>query len=151
MFEVDNLSTWTSNHSNLDFLRQWELGNLKQFLYFNKIKMVEQHIRMIWDYIVMSNGVWTLKKLWSFRGGVFTVKRDPEKHTMRKLNAYWFNADCLNLIYKANKDAVIVVNQKNVLANLKITVKQALEIWTYLSFNWELQLFIPKDKFEKMY
>ena len=151
MFEVDNLSTWTSNHSNLDFLRQWELGNLKQFLYFNKIKMVEQHIRMIWDYIVMSNWVWTLKKLWSFRGGVFTVKRDPEKHTMRKLNAYWFNADCLNLIYKANKDAVIVVNQKNVLANLKITVKQALEIWTYLSFNWELQLFIPKDKFEKMY
>ena len=97
----------------------------------------------------MDNGVGTLKKLWSFRGGVFRVKRDPEKHTMRKLNAYWFNADCLNLIYKANKDAVILVIQKNVLAELKISVQKALEVWTYLSFNWELQLFIPKDRFDK--
>ena len=106
-------------------------------------------IKMIWDFIVMDNGVGTLKKLWSFRGGVFRVKRDPEKHTMRKLNAYWFNADCLNLIYKANKDAVILVIQKNVLAELKISVQKALEVWTYLSFNWELQLFIPKDRFDK--
>jgi len=106
-------------------------------------------IKMIWDFIVMDNGVGTLKKLWSFRGGTFTVKRDPEKHTMRKLNAYWFNADCLNLIYKANKDAVILVIQKNVLAELKISVQKALEVWTYLSFNWELQLFIPKDRFDK--
>ena len=106
-------------------------------------------IKMIWDFIVMDSGVGTLKKLWSFRGGVFRVKRDPERHTMRKLNAYWFNADCLNLIYKANKDAVILVIQKNVLAELKISVQKALEVWTYLSFNWELQLFIPKDRFDK--
>lgn len=108
-------------------------------------------IKMIWDTIVMDGGVWRLKKLWTFKGWTFTVKRDPEKHTMRKLNAYWFNADCLNLIYKANPDAIIRVNQKDVLADLTITVKKALEIWTYLSFNWELQLFIPKDKFEKVY
>lgn len=31
MFEMDNLSTWTSNHSNLDFLRQWELGKFNLF------------------------------------------------------------------------------------------------------------------------
>lgn len=111
--------------------------------------MVEQQIRMVWDTIVMSNGVWTLRKLWTFKGWVFRVKRDPEKHTMRKLNAYWFNADCLNLIYKAKPDAIILVSQKN--ADLKITVQNALEVWTYLSFNWELQLFIPKDKFEKCY
>ena len=108
-------------------------------------------IKMIWDYIVMDNGVWKFKKLWSFRGGVFRVKRDPEKHTMYKLRAYGFNADCLNLIYKANPDAIIRVNQKDVLADLTITVKKALEVWTYLSFNGELQLFIPKNLFDKVY
>lgn len=89
------------------------------------------------------------KKLGTFTSGVFRVKRDPEKHTMRKLNAYWFNADCLNLIYKAKPDAIILVNQKNVLTDLKITIAKALEVGTYLSFNWELQLFIPKDKFDR--
>ena len=108
-------------------------------------------IKMIWDTIVMDGGVWKFKKLWTFREGIFRVKRDPEKHTMRKLNAYWFNVDCLNMIYKANPDAKIEVNQKNVLSKLTITVKKALEIWTYLSFHWELQIFIPKDKFEKCY
>lgn len=108
-------------------------------------------IKMIWDTIVMDGGVWRLKKLWTFKGWTFTVKRDPEKHTMRKLNAYWFNADCLNLIYKANPESKIRVNQKDVLADLEISIKKALEVWTYLSFNWELQLFIPKDKFEKVY
>ena len=113
--------------------------------------MIKQEIKMIGDTIVMSNGVWTLKKLWTFKGWIFRVKRDPEKHTMRKLNAYWFNADCLNLIYKANKDAKILINQKDVLANLTITIEKALEVWTYLSFNGELQLFVPKDKFDKVY
>ena len=108
-------------------------------------------IKMIWDTIVMDGGVWRLKKLWTFKGWTFTVKRDPEKHTMRKLNAYGFNADCLNLIYKANPDAIIRVNQKDVLADLTITVKKALEVWIYLSFAGELQLFIPKDKFDKVY
>lgn len=99
----------------------------------------------------MDGGVWKLKKLWTFRGWIFRVKRDPEKHTMRKLNAYWFNVDCLNMIYKANPDAKIEVIQKNVLSKLTITVKNALEIWTYLSLNGELQIFIPKEKFEKCY
>lgn len=113
--------------------------------------MIKQEIKMIGDTIVMSNGVWTLKKLWTFKGWIFRVKRDPERHTMRKLNAYWFNADCLNLIYKANKDAKILINQKDVLANLTITIEKALEVWKYLSFNGELQLFVPKDKFDKVY
>ena len=99
----------------------------------------------------MDGGVWRLKKLWTFRGWIFRVKRDPEKHTMRKLNAYWFNADCLNLVYKANPDAVIDVTQKDIPSRLTITIKKALEVWTYLSFNGELQLFIPKDKFDKVY
>ena len=108
-------------------------------------------IKMIWDTIVMDGGVWKFKKLWTFKGWTFTVKRDPEKHTMHKLNAYGFNADCLNMIYKANPDAKIMIIQKNVLSKLTITIKKALEVWTYLSFNWELQLFIPKDKFDKVY
>lgn len=108
-------------------------------------------IKMIWDTIVMDGGVWRLKKLWTFRGWTFTVKRDPEKHTMRKLNAYWFNADCLNLIYKANPESKIKVNQKDVLADLEISIKKALEVWTYLSFNGELQLFVPKNLFDKVY
>ena len=108
-------------------------------------------IKMIGDTIVMDGGVWRLKKLWTFRGWIFRVKRDPEKHTMRKLNAYGFNADCLNLIYKANPESVIDITQKDIPSRLTITVKKALEVWTYLSFNWELQLFIPKDKFDKVY
>lgn len=99
----------------------------------------------------MDGGVWKFKKLWTFREGIFRVKRDPEKHTMRKLNAYGFNSECLNLIYKANKDAVILVNQKDVPADLRISLQKALEVWTYLTFNDELQLFIPKDKFEKWF
>ena len=108
-------------------------------------------IKMIWDTVIMDWGLWRLKKLWTFRGGVFRVKRDPEKHTMHKLNAYGFNADCLNLVYKANPDAVIDVTQKNIPSRLTISVKKALELWTYLSFNWELQLFIPKNLFDKVY
>ena len=99
----------------------------------------------------MDGGVGKLKKLWTFRGWIFRVKRDPEKHTMRKLNAYGFNADCLNLIYKANPESVIDITQKDIPSRLTITVKKALEVWTYLSFNGELQLFIPKDKFDKVY
>ena len=108
-------------------------------------------IKMIGDTIVMDGGVGKLKKLWTFRGWIFRVKRDPEKHTMRKLNAYGFNADCLNLIYKANPESVIDITQKDIPSRLTITVKKALEVWTYLSFNGELQLFIPKDKFDKVY
>lgn len=133
--------------SKFEFSSTMRTGKIQYFLYFNYADM----IKMIWDTIVMDGGVWRLKKLWTFRGWTFTVKRDPEKHTMRKLNAYWFNADCLNLIYKANKDAVILVIQKNMLSELKISVQKALEVWTYLSFNGELQLFIPKDKFDKVY
>lgn len=138
----------------MNFLVRKELGKFNTFYTLILCKM----IKMIWDTIVMDGGVWRfwysqsrLKKLWTFNGWTFTVKRDPEKHTMRKLNAYWFNADCLNLIYKANPDAKIVIIQKNVLSKLTITIKKALEVWTYLSFNWELQLFIPKDKFDKVY
>ena len=108
-------------------------------------------IKMIWDTIVMDGGEGKFKKLWTYKGKVFRTKRDPKKHIMRKLNAYGFNADCLNLIYKANPESKIRINQKDVLADLEISIKKALEVWTYLSFNGELQLFIPKDKFDKVY
>ena len=104
-------------------------------------------IKMIWDTIVMDGGGGKFKKLWTYKGKVFRTKRDPKRHIMRKLNAYWFNADCLNLIYKANKDSIIVVNEKY--TDLKISVQKALEVWTYLSFYWELQLFVPIEKFER--
>lgn len=104
-------------------------------------------IKMIWDTIVMDGGEGKFKKLWTYKGKVFRTRRDPQKHIMRKLNAYGFNADCLNLIYQANKDSIIVVNQKY--TDLKISVQKALEVWTYLSFYWELQLFVPIDKFER--
>lgn len=107
-------------------------------------------IKMIWDTIVMDGGVWRLKKLWTFSGGVFRVKRDPAKHTMRKLNAYGFNVDCLNMIFKANPESVIEVIEKDKPAKLTISVKKALEIWNYLSFNGELQLFVGKDKFNSV-
>lgn len=141
MFELDNLSTWTSNHSNLDFLRQWELGNLKQFLYYNKIKM--EQIKMIWDTVY----VWA-KKVWTYKNWHFITMRDPSKHTFIKLNAYWFNEAVLREIKKYDPDSLIHVKQKWTKIELKIRVWKALEIGTYLVFNWEKQVFIPKDKFE---
>ncbi len=106
-------------------------------------------IKMIWDFICMSKWVWTLKKLWSYRNWVFRVKRKPELHTMHKLDAYGFNAECLNMIYKANKNAIIEVNQYNTLYSLRITLQKALEVWVYLVFNWEKQIFIKKKDFDK--
>ena len=105
IFEVNNLSTQILDHPNLNFLVRKELGKFNTFYTLIYARM----IKMIWDTIVMDGGVWRLKKLWTFKGWTFTVKRDPEKHTMRKLNAYWFNADCLNMIYKANPDAKILL------------------------------------------
>ena len=141
MFEVNNLSTWTSNHSNLDFLRQWELGNLKQFLYYNKTKM--EQIKMIWDNVY----VWA-KKIWTYKGGVFETMRDPSKHTFVKLNAYGFNVDVLNEMKKYRPETSIVkVKQKWTKIQLIARVLDILENWVYLVFNWEKQVFYPKDKF----
>ena len=141
MFEVNNLSTWTSNHSNLDFLRQWELGNLKQFLYYNKTKM--EQIKMIWDNVY----VWA-KKVWTYKSWHFITMRDPSKHTFIKLNAYGFNESVLREIKKYDPDSLIHVKQKGTSIELRIRVRKALEIWQYLVFNWEKQVFIPKDQFE---
>lgn len=141
MFEVDNLSTWTSNHSNLDFLRQWELGKFNQFLYYNKIKM--EQIKMIWDNVY----VWA-KKVWTYKSWVFETMRDPSKHTFVKLNAYGFNEAVLRQIKSYNPDSIIHVKQKGTKLVLWIWVWKALEIGNYLVFNWEKQVFVPKDKFE---
>lgn len=141
MFEMDNLSTWASNYSNLDFLRQWELGKFNQFLYYNKTKM----IKMIWDTVY----VWA-KKVWTFKNGkqaVFETMRDPSKHTFVKLNAYGFNEAVLRQIKSYNPDSVIHVKQKGTKLVLWIWVWKALEIWQYLVFNWEKQVFIPKSEF----
>lgn len=140
MFELDNLSTWTSNHSNLDFLRQWELGNLKQFLYYNKTKM--EQIKMIWDNVY----VWA-KKVWTYKGWDFITTRDPSKHTFVKLNAYGFNVDVLEQIKKYRADSKVIVKQKWTKIYLIADVKHILENWVYLVFNWEKQVFYPKDKF----
>jgi len=97
---------------------------------------------MQWDTICMDG-----KKLGTYKNWVFTVRRDPSKHTMYKLNAYGFNAEAIKLINQSRKDAEIRVVQVGTSLRLHIPVSKAVEVWTYLSFNWELQLFIPKDKF----
>lgn len=138
---MDNLSTQTSNHSNLDFQRQWDLGKFNQFLYYNKTKM--EQIKMIWDNVY----VWA-KKVWTYKNGVFETMRDPSKHTFVKLNAYGFNEAVLRQIKSYNPDSIIHVKQKGTKLVLRMWVWKALEIWQYLVFNWEKQVFIPKDKFD---
>ena len=66
---------------------------------------------------------------------------------MYKLNAYGFNVAVLEQIYKSNKNAVIIVNQKGTKIKLKITVEKALQ-WTYLVFDGEKQVFVNKNDFE---
>lgn len=140
MFEMDNLSTWASNYSNLDFLRQWELGKFNQFLYYNKTKM--EQIKMIWDNVY----VWA-KKVWTYKGWDFVTTRDPSKHTFVKLNAYWFNVDVLEQIKKYKPTATIKVKQKWTKIQLIAKIIEVLENWVFLVFNWEKQVFYKKDKF----
>lgn len=104
-----------------------------------------EKIRMQWDTIILDTDI--SRKLWTFKNWVFTVKRDPSRHTMYKLNAYGFNAFAIETLSKVNPNALIKVIQKWTKIVLSIPVKDAMEQWVYLVFNWEKQLFIEKSKF----
>ena len=99
-------------------------------------------IKMIWDTVY----VWS-KKVWTYKNGDFVTMRDPSKHTFVKLNAYWFNVAVLEQIYKSNKNAVIIVNQKGTKIKLKIPVEKALK-WVYLVYDGEKQVFVNKNDFD---
>ena len=105
-----------------------------------------KQVKMIWDTIF----VWDYehrKKIGTYKSGVFNVTRDPSRHTMYKLNAYGFNVAVLEQIYKSNKNAIIIVNQKGTKIKLKIPVEKALH-WTYLVFDGEKQVFVNKNDFD---
>ena len=105
--------------------------------------METNQVKMIWDTVY----VWT-KKVWTYKWGVFETMRDPSKHTFVKLNAYWFNVDVLNEMKKYRPETSIVkVKQKWTKIQLIARVLDILENWVYLVFNWEKQVFYPKDKF----
>jgi hypothetical protein len=104
---------------------------------------MENQIKMIWDTVY----VWS-KKVWTYKSGHFVTMRDPSRHTFIKLNAYWFNESVLREIKKSDPDSLIHVKQKWTSIELKIRVWKALEVWQYLVFNWEKQVFVPKDQFE---
>ena len=102
-----------------------------------------EQIKMIWDTVY----VWA-KKVWTYKWGVFETMRDPSKHTFVKLNAYGFNVDVLNEMKKYRPETSIVkVKQKWIKIQLIARVLDILENWVYLVFNWEKQVFYPKDKF----
>lgn len=100
-------------------------------------------IKMIWDTIYLNE-----KKVWTFKWWVFETMRDPSKHTFIKLNAYGFNVEVLEQIKKYKPTATIKVKQKGTKIYLIAKVVDVLENWVYLVFNWEKQVFVPKDKFE---
>lgn len=100
-------------------------------------------VKMIWDTVY----VWS-KKAWTYKSGHFVTMRDPSRHTFIKLNAYGFNESVLREIKKSDPDSLIHVKQKWTSIELKIRVWKALEIGQYLVFNWEKQVFVPKDQFE---
>lgn len=145
MFDVDNLSTQISNHSNLGFMRQSELVKLRIFLYFlflNHSKMEQNQVKMIWDTVY----VWS-KKVWTYKSGHFVTMRDPSKHTFVKLNAYGFNVAVLEQMKKYRDDSMVIVKQKWTKICLIAPVSEILKDWEYLVFNWEKQVFYPKSQF----
>ena len=89
------------------------------------------------------------RKLWTLSKDrkTFTTNRDPNRHTMEKLDAYWFN---VVLLEQLDPYTQIIVKQKWTKLKLTTTVEQVLKKWTYLYFltEWfEKQIFLPKREF----
>lgn len=89
------------------------------------------------------------RKLWTLSKDrkTFTTNRDPNRHTMEKLDAYWFN---VALLEQLDPYTQIIVKQKWTKIKLTTTVEQVLKKWTYLYFltEWfEKQIFLPKREF----
>lgn len=103
-------------------------------------------IKMIWDTIFIGDYE-NRKKIWTYKNWIFTVMRDPSKHTLVKMNAYWFNVDVLKQIIKKDENAILIVNQRWTSIKLKIAVGELLRIWTYKVFKGEKQVFLNKNSF----
>lgn len=89
------------------------------------------------------------RKLWTLSKDrkTFTTNRDPDRHTMEKLDAYWFN---VVLLEQLDPYTQIIVKQKWTKIKLATTPEQVMKKWTYLYFltEWfEKQIFLPKAEF----
>lgn len=93
---------------------------------------------------------WEKRKLWTLSKDrkVFNTNRDPDRHTMNKLDAYWFN---VVLLEQLDPYTEIIVKQKWTFIKLTTTVEQVMKKWTYLYFltEWfEKQIFLRKSEFK---
>jgi len=88
--------------------------------------------------------IWTL----DLENKVWTVKRDPSKHTFNKSDSYWFNRE---LVHKLEDDWRVVVKQpktKLVRTCLIKDIKESDSHLYFMSQGFELQMFMPKSKME---
>lgn len=79
---------------------------------------------------------------------VFKTDRDPAKHTMYKLDAYWFN---VVLIEQLDPYTEIIIKQKWTSLKLVTTAEQVMKKWIYKFFltEWfEKQIFLKKCEFK---
>lgn len=107
---------------------------------------MKKNVKITWDTIYVCDD-FGCKKAWVYKKWDFITTRDPAKHTFVKLNAYGFNVDVLEWIKNDRADSKVLVKQKWTRIYLIADVKHILENWVYLVFNWEKQVFYPKDKF----
>lgn len=89
------------------------------------------------------------RELWVLSADKTTleVKRDPNRHTMIALDAYWFNNELLRQLPPNTK---VVVKQTWTKLKLITTVDMILKKWTYKFFltEWfKKQIFLPKAEF----
>lgn len=101
-----------------------------------------KQVKMIWDTVY----VWG-KKVWTYKNGDFVTMRDPSKHTFVKLNAYWFNVAMLEQMKRYRDDSMVIVKQKWTRICLIAPVAEILKDWEYRVYNWEKQVFYPKNQF----
>lgn len=78
---------------------------------------------------------------------ILEVKRDPNRHTMMALDAYWFND---TLLRQLDPNTKVVVKQTWTKLKLTTTIEMILKKWTYKFFltEWfERQIFLKKSDF----
>lgn len=115
--------------------------------HWNCISSVEQMNWTIKFVLILKS--WERRQLWvlSKDKKTFTVNRDPDKHTLDKLNAYWFN---VSMLEQLDPECKIVVKQKWTKLKLTAYTNYILTAWIYLFFlqEWfEKQIFLKKELF----
>lgn len=79
---------------------------------------------------------------------ILEVKRDPDRHTLYTLDAYWFNDW---LLRQLDPNTKVVVKQKWTFLKLTTTIETILKKWIYKFFliEWfERQVFLKKSDFK---